>query len=92
MTDDQPQVPQPGAPGAQQPYGSQPYGRQPSPPAYAPRQVRPPLTREARRGATVAGSVGFVLLSLGYAMVAISAVIGWLSWWSMAHAMRPAGA
>jgi hypothetical protein len=61
MTDDQPQVPQPGAPDPQQP----------SRPAYAPRPVRPPLTREARRGATVAGSVGFVLLSIGYAMVAV---------------------
>jgi hypothetical protein len=40
-------------------------------PAYAPRPVRPPLTARAKRGAAIAGGVGFVLLGLGYAMVAL---------------------
>jgi hypothetical protein len=40
-------------------------------PAYAARAVRPPLTAEAKRGTVIAGAVGFVLLGLGYAMVAL---------------------
>ncbi|MHC5797968.1 hypothetical protein ACVXZ4_17610 [Lacisediminihabitans sp. FW035] len=38
---------------------------------YAPRPVRPPLTARAKRGTVIAGAVGFVLLGLGYAMVAL---------------------
>lgn len=43
---------------------------------YVPRPVRPPLTPRAKRGATIAGVVGFVLLSLGYAMVSLAIGIG----------------
>lgn len=42
-----------------------------SPPPVMPRAVRPPLTRRARRGAAIAGSIGFLLLTIGCAMVAI---------------------
>ena len=39
---------------------------------YAPRAVRPPLTARAKRGAAIAGAVGFLLLGLGYAMASLS--------------------
>jgi hypothetical protein len=42
-----------------------------SPGPYAPRPTRPPLTQRAKRGAAIAGGVGFVLLGIGWAMVAI---------------------
>jgi len=38
---------------------------------YVPPAVRPPLTARAKRGTVIAGAVGFSLLSLGYAMVAL---------------------
>ncbi|CAN5181719.1 hypothetical protein BH09ACT2_BH09ACT2_10230 [soil metagenome] len=45
------------------------------PPGYpaqpVPRAVRPPLTPRAKRGAAIAGAVGFVVLSIGYALVAL---------------------
>lgn len=41
------------------------------PTAYPPRVIRPPLTAEAKRGTVIAGALGFVLLGLGYAMVAL---------------------
>ena len=39
---------------------------------YAPRAVRPPLTARAKRGAAIAGAVGFLLLGLGYAMASLA--------------------
>ena len=39
---------------------------------YAPRPVRPPLTARAKRGAAIAGAVGFLLLGLGYAMASLA--------------------
>ena len=39
---------------------------------YAARPVRPPLTARAKRGAAIAGAVGFLLLSLGYAMASFA--------------------
>ena len=43
---------------------------------YAPRPVRPPLTSGAKRGAALGGGLGFTLLTLGYALVAIPVGIG----------------
>jgi hypothetical protein len=40
-------------------------------PAWQPPPVRPPLGERQRKGAALAGAVGFVLLSLGFAMVGI---------------------
>ncbi len=40
-------------------------------PPYTPRAVRPPLTARAKRGAALGGAIGFPLLTLGYALVAI---------------------
>ena len=40
--------------------------------SYAPRAVRPPLTARAKRGAAIAGAVGFLLLGLGYAMASLA--------------------
>lgn len=40
-------------------------------PPYAPRVVRPPLTARAKRGAALGEAIGFPLLTLGYALVAI---------------------
>ena len=45
---------------------------------YAPRPVRPPLTARAKRGALLGGGLGFTLLTLGYALVAIPVAIGLL--------------
>ena len=39
---------------------------------YASRPVRPPLTARAKRGAAIAGAVGFLLLGLGYAVASIA--------------------
>ncbi len=39
---------------------------------YASRAVRPPLTARAKRGAAIAGAVGFLLLGLGYAMASLA--------------------
>ena len=43
---------------------------------YAPRPARPPLTARAKRGALLGGGLGFTLLTLGYALVAIPVAIG----------------
>jgi hypothetical protein len=45
---------------------------------YAPRPARPPLTARAKRGALLGGGLGFTLLTLGYALVAIPVAIGLL--------------
>jgi hypothetical protein len=45
---------------------------------YAPRPARPPLTARAKRGAALGGGLGFTLLTLGYALVAIPVAIGLL--------------
>jgi hypothetical protein len=45
---------------------------------YAPRSARPPLTARAKRGALLGGGLGFTLLTLGYALVAIPVAIGLL--------------
>ncbi len=42
----------------------------------APRVVRPPLDGRAKRGAAIAGAVGFVLLTVGWSLVAIPIVLG----------------
>ena len=39
---------------------------------YAARPGRPPLTARAKRGAAIAGAVGFLLLSLGFAMASFA--------------------
>ena len=39
---------------------------------YAARPGRPPLTARAKRGAAIAGSVGFLLLGLGFAMASLA--------------------
>ncbi|MET4782266.1 hypothetical protein [Glaciihabitans sp. UYNi722] len=49
------------------------YPIQYSQPAYpaGPKPVRPPLTKRAKRGTVLAGSIGFVLLGIGWALAAI---------------------
>ena len=49
---------------------------------YSTRPVRPPLTARAKRGAAIAGAVGFLLLGLGFAMASLAiglALIGAIS-------------
>src|SRR5690606_26967242 len=68
----------------QEPSAAQPTQPVYQQPQYAPREVRPPLTKRAKTGATWAGIIGFNLLTVGFfvflaplALLAMGSLVQW---------------